>query len=105
MSDTPVGAMSDADEIAALRADMQATADEHMAAAEAAKAAAASALASSDAASKAAAQDHTAAAIEHERAAREIADLQAQAASSSMPNAQIKAGWAALRAKFTGLFR
>jgi len=90
MSDTPVGAMSDADEIAALRADMQATADEHMAAAEAAKAAA---------------QDHTAAAIEHERAAREIADLQAQAASSSMPNAQIKAGWAALRAKFTGLFR
>ncbi len=98
------GSMSDADEIVALRADMAATAAEHMAAAERSKAAAASALASADAASQGAAKDHAASAIEHEQAAQEIADLQAKAAADGMPDAQIKAGIAAIKEKFRHLF-
>jgi uncharacterized sporulation protein YeaH/YhbH (DUF444 family) len=71
----PVGSMSADDEIAALRSDMAAVAAERQA----------------DAAA-------------HAAALKEIATLQAKAASDALPDHQIRAGIAAIRAKFARLF-
>jgi hypothetical protein len=48
--------------------------------------------------------DMEATAAEHAVAVKEIADLQAKAAADAMPDHQIRAGIAAIRAKFAHLF-